>query len=90
MATRMSEILGIPEKELINKSLVSLIEKEIRLAEMDIGDLREKYDVASKDELYDLIKSRKIESHPSWEDYITWKNKEKYIEELKGQLRSAR
>jgi len=23
--------------------------------------------------------------HPAWEDYILWKNKEKYPEDIKGQ-----
>ncbi len=84
----VSKKLGIPENELVLKGIISFIEKEIRLAEGELADLREKYDVATKEELYKLIKSKNIESHPAWEDYITWKNKEKYIEELKGHLKS--
>ncbi|WP_456475782.1 hypothetical protein [Candidatus Pyrohabitans sp.] len=86
----ISKKLGIPEKELVLKGIISFIEKEIRLSEREIADIREKYDVATKEELYKIIKSRDIESHPAWEDYITWKNKEKYIEELKNFLRSLR
>jgi hypothetical protein len=84
----ISKKLGIPEKELLLKGVISFLEKEIRLAEGEIADLREKYDAATKEELYEMIKSRDIESHPAWEDYITWKNKEKYIKELKEHLRS--
>ncbi|MCZ7385395.1 MAG: hypothetical protein O8C63_11700 [Candidatus Methanoperedens sp.] len=62
------------------------IEKEIRLAEADIADIMNRYNVASKDDLYDLIKSKKIPSHPVWEDYIVWKNKEKHINDLKARL----
>jgi|Deesub1362B_J571_1020462.scaffolds.fasta_scaffold13993_2 hypothetical protein len=86
----ISKKLGIPEKELVLKGIISFIEKEIRLSEGEIADLREKYDVATKEELYEKIKSKDIESHPAWEDYITWKNKEKYIEELKGYLKNLR
>ncbi len=62
------------------------IEKEIRLAEADIADLIDRYNIAFKDELYDLIKSKTIPSHPAWEDYIIWKNKEKYIKDMKARL----
>ncbi len=86
----ISKKLGIPEKELILKGVISFIEKEIRLAEGEIADLREKYEVASREELNRKIKSKDIESHPAWEDYITWKNKEKYIAELKEHLKSIR
>ena len=82
----LSHVIGLPETELIHKGLISFIEKEIRLAEADIADLIDRYDVASKEELYEAIKSRKIPSHPAWEDYIVWKNKEKYIKDLKARL----
>ncbi|GFO96492.1 hypothetical protein ig2599ANME_0681 [groundwater metagenome] len=62
------------------------IEKEIRLAEADIADLIDRYYVASKEELYEAIRSKKIPSHPAWEDYIVWKSKEKYINDLKVRL----
>lgn len=86
IATELSHAIGIPEDELIHRGLISFIEKEVRLAEIDIADLRDRYNVASKEELYEAIKSKKIPSHPAWEDYIVWKNKEKYIENLKTRL----
>lgn len=86
VAVELSHAIGIPEDELIHRGLISFIEKEVRLAEMDIADLRDRYNVASKEELYEAIKSKKIPSHPAWEDYIVWKNKEKYIEDLKTRL----
>lgn len=86
IATDLSHAIGLPEDELVHRGLISFIEKEIRLAEMDIADLRDRYNAASKDELYEAIKSKKIPSHPAWEDYIVWKNKEKYIADLKVRL----
>jgi len=62
------------------------IEKEIRLTEADIADLIDRYYVASKEELYEAIKSKRIPSHPAWEDYIVWNNKEKYIKDMKARL----
>ena len=89
-ATRISKIVGVSEEELINRSLISFIEREIRLAEADIADIRERYNVISKEELYEAIKAKKIASHPAWEDYIVWKNKERYIEDLKEQAKFIR
>ncbi len=86
VTTELSHMIGLPEDVLIHKGLISFIEKEIRLAEMDIADLMDRYNVASKEELYKAIKSKKIPSHPAWEDYIIWKNKEKYIADLKVHL----
>jgi len=88
--TEISKKLGIPEKELVLKGVISFIEKELRLEEGEIADLREKYDVPTKEDLYEKIKAKNVESHPAWEDYITWKNKERYIDELKEYLRLLR
>ena len=71
-ATRISKIVGVSEEEIINKSLISFIEREIKLSEADIADIRERYNVMSKEELYEAIKTKKIASHPAWEDYIIW------------------
>jgi len=89
-AVRISKIVGVSEEEIINKSLISFIEIEIRLAEADIADIRERYNVISKEGLYEAIKSKKIASHPAWEDYIIWKNKERYMEDLKAQANFIR
>ncbi|MGB7533664.1 MAG: hypothetical protein WA977_11915 [Halobacteriota archaeon] len=89
-ATRISKIVGVSEEEIINKSLISFIEREIKLSEADIADIRERYNVMSKEELYEAIKTKKIASHPAWEDYIIWKNKERYVEDLKDQAKFGR
>ncbi len=89
IASELSHVIGLPEPELIHRGLISFIEKEIRLAESDIFDLMDRYNVTSKDDLYEAIKSKKILSHPAWEDYIIWKNKEKYINDLKSRFRKV-
>lgn len=89
-ATRISKIVGVSEEEIINKSLISFIESEIRLSEVDIADIRARYNVKSKEELYDAIKTKQIASHPAWEDYIVWENKERYVEDLKEQAKFGR
>lgn len=86
ISTDLSHVMGLPQYKVIHLGLISFMEKEIRLAEDDIADLLERYNVPSKESLYEMIKSRKIPSHPAWEDYITWKNKEKYIRDLKMRI----
>jgi hypothetical protein len=53
---------------------------------VSIADLVDRYNVASKEGLYEAIKSKKISSHSAWKDYIVLKNKEKYIKDLKVRL----
>lgn len=86
ITTDLSHFIGLPETVLIHRGLVSFIEKEIRLAGADIADLMDRYNVASNEDLLEAIKSNKISSHPAWEDYIVWKNKEKYVNDLKARL----
>ena len=86
VTSELSHVIGLSEDALIHKGLISFVEKEIRLSEADIADIRDRYNLASKDDLYEAIKSKKIPSHPAWEDYIVWKNKEKYIADLKSRL----
>ncbi|NYB28185.1 MAG: hypothetical protein HVN34_12820 [Methanobacteriaceae archaeon] len=69
---------------------MAFVEKEIRLSELDLVDIRDRYNVTTKEELYEKIKSKTIESHPAGDDYITWKNKEQYIADLKEKLKIIR
>jgi len=48
MATELGNVLSMPQSELVRKGLLALIEKEIRLAEQEIADIRERYDAFSK------------------------------------------
>jgi hypothetical protein len=90
LIAEVEKITNIPKKELITKGMLAFIEKEMRLTELDLADIRERYDVTTKEELYNKIKAKEIESHPAWEDYIVWKNKDEYIRELKEKLKAIR
>lgn len=63
-----------------HKSLLAFIEKEIRLAEREIANIRERYSVFSKESLYQAIQDGTVVEHPAWEDYIIWKNKLAHID----------
>jgi hypothetical protein len=86
LTLELSNALALPEPELIHKGLLALIEKEIRLAEQEIAAIRERYDVFSKEALYQAIEEGQISGHPAWEDYIVWKNKDSHIARLRQVL----
>jgi len=81
--TQISKELNISLDELTQRSLFAYLEYELRLAEEDIADIRDKYLVATRAELEKNIKSKKIYSHPAWEDLIAWENIEEHIAKLK-------
>ncbi len=83
LTLELSNTLAISESELIRKGLLAFIEKEIRLAEWEIARIRERYEVFSKESLYQAIQNGEIPGHPAWEDYIVWKNKEAHIAHLR-------
>jgi hypothetical protein len=83
LTLELSDALALPEPELIRKGLLALIEKEIRLAELEIAQIRERYDAFSKEALHQAIEDSQVPGHPAWEDYIVWKNKEDHIARLR-------
>lgn len=84
LLVKMSDFMALPKPEILRKGLYSLIEKEIRLAELEIANIRERYyEVFSLSALYDAIQDGRIPEHPAWEDYIVWKNKETHITRLR-------
>jgi len=46
VTSELSHLIGLPEDILIHKGLISFIEKEIRLSEADIADIRDRYNLA--------------------------------------------
>jgi len=83
LATELSAIFDRPERDLVQQGLLALIAREIRSAELEIAEIRERYNVFTRDALYDAIQDGQVAAHPAWEDYIVWKNKEAHISRLK-------
>ncbi|MBS1249810.1 MAG: hypothetical protein MAG431_01394 [Chloroflexi bacterium] len=82
LSTELSQMMALPESEVLQKGLLSLMQKEIRLAELDIANIRERYNVFSLEDLNKKIATGQIPGHPAWEDYIIWKNKKTHIDRL--------
>lgn len=85
MAIAMEQLardLNLSPGDLLRRSMAAFLERERRLAQMDISDLRDRYDVRSTDELAAKIESGEAYSHPAWEDLIEWQNLEAYLERL--------
>lgn len=83
----LSRTLNRPTDELLRQGLRAFLERELRLIEEDIADLREKYSAGSRSEMEARIRSRQIASHPAWEDLIAWENAEAYAETLKDAIK---
>ena len=87
MAVDLSAIsrrLDIPPDELMKKSVLSFVAHEMRQAEWEISDIRERYGVSSRTELEDRIAARVVYSHPALEDLIRWENLEDYVYRLRA------
>ncbi|MBI5032769.1 MAG: hypothetical protein HZB51_19770 [Chloroflexi bacterium] len=83
LTVELGSVMALPESEVIRKGLLALIEKEIRFAENEIAEIRERYDLFSKEALSQAIQDGRVAGHPAWEDYIVWKNKEAHIARLR-------
>lgn len=66
--------LNIPPENLWQESLRAYVARELRLVELDIADIQDRYDVLTPEQLEASIKSGDIYSHPAWEELIEWEN----------------
>jgi hypothetical protein len=57
LTVELSQMLALPETELLHKGLLALVEKEIRAAENEIAQIRERYDVFTKEAFIKRFKS---------------------------------
>jgi hypothetical protein len=70
----VAQELNIPPENLWQESLRAYIARELRLVELDVGDIQDRYDVLTPEELEARINSGDIYSHPAWEELIEWEN----------------
>ena len=83
LTLELGNMMSLPESEVIRRGLLALIEKEIRFAEREIAEIRERYDVFSQEALSQAIQKGKVAEHPAWEDSIVWQNKEAHIARMR-------
>jgi ABC-type phosphate/phosphonate transport system ATPase subunit len=83
LATELSAIFARPETDVVEQGLLALVAKETRAAETEIAEIRERYNIFTREALYDAIQEGQVAGHPAWEDYIVWKNKEAHISGLR-------
>lgn len=74
--------LTLTPGELQRRSLEAFVERERRLAELDMADLQDRYGVATAAELARRIESGQVYSHPAWEEMIEWERLEAYVVRL--------
>jgi hypothetical protein len=83
LTKELSAIFARPESDVVQQGLLALIAKEIRAAEVEIAEIRERYNIFTREALYRAIQDGQVAGHPAWEDYIVWKNKEAHISRLR-------
>jgi hypothetical protein len=87
MTVNLEEIsrrLDIPPDELVKRGLLTFVAHEVRLAEWDIADIKERYGVSTRAELEEKIKIKALSSHPAWEDLIHWESLDAYLDRLRA------
>jgi hypothetical protein len=89
LTVELSNLMAMPESVVIRRGMLALMEKEVRLAEQEIAEIRERYDMFSREALYQAIQAGTVSAHPAWEDYIVWKNKEVHIAQLRQMAEKA-
>jgi hypothetical protein len=70
----VAQDLNIAPETLWQQSLDAYVSRELRLVELDVADIQDRYGVVSPDQLESKIESGEIYSHPAWEDLIEWEN----------------
>ncbi len=79
----IARLLSVRPEELLEQGVRAYVAREIRLAEWDIADIKERYGVSSRSELEAKIQGRSLHSHPAWEDLIHWENLDGYVARLR-------
>lgn len=85
----IAQALQLPPTELVQRSLISFLEREIRAAQMDVADFQDRYGVRTVDELHVQIERGDVYSHPAWEDAIEWENLEAHLARLQSLLEAS-
>ena len=67
---KISEILGLNETELINKSLHEFLEYEIASCDAEIIKLKTKYNVKSAKDMEAQYRRGELDEENSWEDFF--------------------
>ena len=70
----IAQELNIAPETLWKESLLAYLTSEMRLVEMDIRDIQDRYRSRTPQELRQKIESNQIYSHPAWEEMIEWEN----------------
>lgn len=71
---QVAETLQVSPEELWRQSQDAYIQREKRLAQLDVADVQDRYAVSSPAELRQKIENGSVYSHPAWEDLIEWEN----------------
>ncbi|MGB2728759.1 MAG: hypothetical protein WBD09_09845 [Halobacteriota archaeon] len=83
----MASEFGVDKDRLLKDALKTYIQNAISELEQFENKIKSMYLCSSPKGLKDKIANGEMPEHPSWEDYLTWKNIERSIENFKRILR---
>ncbi|MCK4492054.1 MAG: hypothetical protein KAU03_05485 [Candidatus Altiarchaeales archaeon] len=78
----ISRSLNISKEEILEESINSFLDRELRKAYSEIEKLKGKYEVDKPGELKEKIEKGKEKPHPAWEELIEWERLHKRIIEI--------
>ncbi len=79
LLSKLSKDLEIPKNKILDESINTFLDFELRNAAAEILKIKNQFNVASPEELKNQIEKGKIDEQPAWEQLIYWENLEKKI-----------
>lgn len=87
--SNLSSKVNIDEKALQLRALSCWILFELAKTDQEITGYIQKYGVSSPEMLEQMIREKRVDVHPAWEDSIDWSNLQEYRKELLDNLAST-
>ncbi|MBC7343703.1 MAG: hypothetical protein H5U02_14870 [Clostridia bacterium] len=82
-----SRLFKLPVQNIVSKGLAKFIQEQISQNEQMIDNLKRTYAVSEHQELEEKIRSKKIPSHPAWEDLIAWEQTDEHLKRCRDLLK---
>jgi hypothetical protein len=85
----LSSKVNIEEEKLQLRALSCWILAELAKTDQEIAVYIQKYGVSSPELIEPMIRDKRVDGHPAWEDSIDWSNLQDYRKELLDSLAST-
>ncbi len=73
----LSMSMHLTETEILEESIATFLDRNLRNAALEMEKLKQKYAVESPQDLQKKIECNEVKAHPAWEELIEWENLQK-------------